>query len=80
MSKTLVAITLIFILSLVCTMLVDASGKIVFVDSAEGGQGWHIYTMDSDGTKIKCLTKKPGLYEHPRWSPDGSRIVYNKMD
>jgi len=80
MSKTLMAITLIFIFSLVCAILADASGKVVFVRAAEGGQGWDIYTMDSDGTNVRRLTKKPGWYEHPRWSPDGSRIVYNKMD
>jgi TolB protein len=82
MSKTLVAITLIFIF-LVCVMLADASGKIVFVAAAEGGQDWGIYTMAPDGTNVKRLTKKPGkpgLYEHPRWAPDGSKIAYNKID
>jgi hypothetical protein len=67
MNKILVAITF-FILFLVCTMLAEASGRIVFVDAAEGKQGWHIYSMEKDGTKVKCLTRKPGLYEHPRWS------------
>lgn len=76
MNKILVALTLSFILSLGCAILADASGNIVFIDSAEEGQDWHIYTMASDGTKVKCLTKKPGLYEHPRWSPDGKKIAF----
>jgi TolB protein len=80
MNKILVAITLSFILSLGCAILVDASGKVVFVESADEGQGWHIYTMDSDGTNVKRLTQTPGVYEHPHWSPDGLKIVYNKMD
>jgi TolB protein len=83
MSKTVIAIALSVTFSLVCIMFANALGKVVFVASAEGGQDWGIYTMDSDGTNVKRLTKKPGkpgLYEHPRWSPDGSNIAYNKID
>lgn len=53
-------------------------GKVVFVESE--GNRFHIATMNPDGTDVTVLTKEPGEYENPRWSPDGKRIAYNKFD
>ncbi|MEW6187244.1 MAG: hypothetical protein AB1585_16035 [Thermodesulfobacteriota bacterium] len=35
-----------------------------------------VVLLDADGTNLRPLISKPGLYfDAPRWSPDGSRIV-----
>jgi Tol biopolymer transport system component len=35
-----------------------------------------IYTMNSDGSGAKRLTDNPGVDIMPRWSPDGTQIVF----
>ena len=35
-----------------------------------------IFVMDADGTNIMNLTSSPGHEGVPRWSPDGTRILY----
>jgi hypothetical protein len=46
-----------------------ASNLIAFVSNGQ------IYTIKSDGTGLKQLTKKGGNFQ-PSWSPDGTKIVY----
>ncbi len=36
-----------------------------------------IFVVRADGTHRKQLTDGPEWEEHPSWSPDGTRIVYN---
>jgi Tol biopolymer transport system component len=36
-----------------------------------------IFVVRADGTHLKQLTDGPEWEEHPSWSPDGKRIVYN---
>ena len=50
--------------------------KIVF-ESARGGNGYHLYTADLDGTHLTQLTSGAGDALTPRWSPDGSTVVYS---
>jgi Tol biopolymer transport system component len=38
-----------------------------------------IYTMHSDGSNVRRLTNNPGQDQTPRWSPDGSRIVFGSF-
>jgi len=35
-----------------------------------------IFSIRSDGKKLKRLTKSPGVDEDPDWSPDGKKIVF----
>ncbi len=35
-----------------------------------------IYIMDSDGTHLRRLTHSRGSDEGPKWSPDGTKLVY----
>jgi Tol biopolymer transport system component len=36
-----------------------------------------IFVVRADGTHLKQLTDSPEWEEHPSWSPDGTRIVYD---
>ena len=38
---------------------------------------WNIYTMELDGSALRQLTRTGGAF--PRWSPDGSRIVFEAV-
>ncbi|MGZ5482172.1 MAG: PKD domain-containing protein, partial [Pyrinomonadaceae bacterium] len=49
-------------------------GKIVFASSRDGFM--QIYVMDSDGTGQLRLTTDGTNNENPRWSPDGTKILF----
>jgi len=51
-----------------------AFGKIVFVSDRDGNR--EIYTMNADGTNQTRLTFNSGFEGGPRWSPDGTKIVF----
>ncbi len=50
-------------------------GKIVFVSNRDGGV-YDVFTMNADGTDTTRLTDDPYFDFEPRWSPDGSKIVF----
>jgi Tol biopolymer transport system component len=39
-----------------------------------------IYTMEADGSGLRRLTDKSGDEDHPVWSPDGTRIAFDRSD
>ena len=41
---------------------------------------YDVWAMASDGTDKRKLTATPGIYQNPRWSPDGRRIAYVAYD
>jgi hypothetical protein len=53
--------------------------KIAF-DGTTPESDWDIYTVKTDGTGLKQITKEEHLYEEfafrPEWNTDGSRVVY----
>lgn len=54
------------------------AGTIAFamvVDS--GGYDADIYVVDSDGTQLTTIVGGTDWQQHPSWSPDGKRIVYD---
>lgn len=51
-----------------------AFGKIVFVSDRDGNR--EIYTMNADGTNQTRLTFNTFFEGGPRWSPDGTKIVF----
>jgi len=53
----------------------ETSGEmIVFVSNRDGNE--EIYTMNTDGTKLRRLTDNPASDRFPSWSPDGKKIVF----
>ena len=55
------------------------NGKIAFASDADGGQGnWDIYVMNPDGTGLTRLTSDPSVASRPAWSPDGTKIAFER--
>jgi TolB protein len=51
-------------------------GNAIAYSCAEGGTS-DIYLVNADGTGAVNVTNTPGEFEeHPSWSPDGSKIVF----
>ena len=50
-----------------------SNNKILFVVSAE------IYVMNSDGSNESNLTNNPASDYNAKWSPDGSKIVFERI-
>lgn len=53
------------------------SGRIVMVGNGTGSK--ELYTCDADGGNLRQLTHDKSISLAPRWSPDGSRIVYTSF-
>lgn len=50
--------------------------KIAFVSDREVEGQYQVYTMDSNGSNLVKLTHDSFIYLHPRFSPDGTKIVF----
>ena len=57
--------------------VVNVNAKIAFESSGEEHGG--IFVMDDNGRNIKQLTQAPNQDIYPRWSPDGKRIVFERV-
>ena len=53
------------------------SGRIVMVGNRTGNK--ELYLCDADGGGLRQLTNDRSISLAPRWSPDGSRIVYTSF-
>ncbi len=49
--------------------------RLVFQSDPDGHDRYSIWVMDIDGSNLKRISDKEGLY--PNWSPDGSKIIYS---
>ncbi|MEJ2563057.1 MAG: protein kinase [Anaerolineales bacterium] len=56
-------------------VMVGGGGRIAFV-SDRGGDILQIWTMNPDGSNPRQLTFGPGDKTQPKWSPDGTRLLY----
>ena len=52
----------------------SGTSKIVFASNREGSM--QIYVMNGDGTGVSRLTNSGANDDCPRWSPDGSKILF----
>lgn len=52
----------------------DNGGRIAFVSDSPGD--FDIFTMSPGGKGKRNLTNSPRIDSGPRWSPDGSKIVF----
>jgi len=50
------------------------SSKIVFTSNRDGNA--EIYSMNADGSSLSRLTVNDFNDDHPRWSPDGTKILF----
>ena len=52
--------------------------KIVFCSKRNGDTDYHIYVMEDNGSNVRRITS-PDFYDrHPRWFPDGKRILFSR--
>ncbi len=52
--------------------------KIVFDSKRNGDTYYHIYVMEDNGSNVRRITS-PDFYDiHPRWFPDGKRILFER--
>lgn len=51
--------------------------KVVFESTRGWLGGGSIYTMDTSGENVKCLTTPETYCGNPAWSPDGKTIAYS---
>ena len=50
--------------------------KIAFVSTRHDERNTEIYLMNSDGKRVRRLTKHPQFDATPAWSPDGQKIAF----
>ncbi|MCJ7824375.1 MAG: protein kinase [Anaerolineales bacterium] len=58
------------------TIIIGGGGRIAFVSDREDGRTLQIWTMNADGSDSRQLTFGPGDKGQPRWSIDGTKIIY----
>ncbi|HSZ83784.1 MAG TPA: hypothetical protein VLA14_15970, partial [Polyangia bacterium] len=56
------------------TVGAEANGLVVWTSSRAGRP--HLFTMRTDGSDTKQITKGPATDWHPRFSPDGTKILF----
>ncbi len=58
------------------TIVIGGGGRIAFISDREDGRTLQIWTMNADGSDPRQLTYGPGNKGQPRWSTDGTKILY----
>jgi Tol biopolymer transport system component len=58
------------------TIVIGGGGRIAFISDREDGRTLQIWTMNADGSDPRQLTYGPGDKVQPRWSTDGTKIIY----
>lgn len=51
--------------------------RIVFTSKRDGTNGYDLFSIHPDGSKLVRLTDAPGNDSHPVWSPDGQWIAFS---
>jgi Tol biopolymer transport system component len=71
---------LIFIILLFNLATVNAQYKVAYSSDNTKSNYFQIFTMNEDGTGKKQITNLPANCSKPRWSPDGTKIVFQTDD
>jgi serine/threonine protein kinase len=58
-------------------VILGGAQRIAFISDREDSITLQIWTMNPDGTNLRQLTFGPGDKSHPRWSPDGAKLLYD---
>src|SRR5207247_6083555 len=57
------------------------NGRIAFSSTQDGGSNnSELYSAAPDGSDVKRLTGTSGWEQNPAWSPDGTRLAYERLD
>lgn len=56
--------------------LIAYSGSTGVFNSEEANATYEIYVMNADGSSVRQLTSNSSFDGNPRWSPDGTRLVF----
>jgi TolB protein len=54
--------------------------SILFVSARDDADNVDVYVMSVDGTEVRRLTTSKEVDTGPRWSPDGSKVVFQRSD
>lgn len=71
---------LIFIFFAVNIASINAQYKIAYSSDNTKSNYFQIFTMNEDGSSKKQITDLPANCSKPRWSPDGTKIVFQTDD
>lgn len=61
---------------LLFSLCISVHAKIVFDSKREGDKHYHVYVMEDDGSNVRRITSPLYYDTHPRWFPDGERILF----
>ncbi|MDD5362749.1 MAG: hypothetical protein PHN88_11495 [Ignavibacteria bacterium] len=63
-----------------CNFVLSQSKKITYVSDNNNSGHYQVFVMNDDGSEKKQLTDMSTDCYFPKWSPDGSKIVFNTDD
>lgn len=76
--KKIIIVTLMLLAGY--NLVLSQTGKIAFVSDHNSSGNYQVFIMNEDGSNKKQLTDMSTDCFFPKWSPDGSKIVFNTED
>ena len=63
-----------------CSRIAFNSNRVTPSDDRFAGGNQHVWVMDADGANVTRLTDSPHRDGGARWSPDGTRIAFRRLE